>query len=84
MRSAKDFFRPKAIGCWLLHEATRHLELDHFVCYSSISAVFGNPGQVSYVAANSFLATCFIQASSGLVVQPAKCTRRVATSIKSR
>jgi hypothetical protein len=29
--------------------------------------------------------TCFIQASAGLVVQPAKCTRRVATSMtKSR
>jgi NADPH:quinone reductase-like Zn-dependent oxidoreductase/surfactin synthase thioesterase subunit len=48
-------FRPKAIGALNLHEATRDLELDHFVCYASISGVFGNPGQVGYVAANNFL-----------------------------
>jgi acyl transferase domain-containing protein/NADPH:quinone reductase-like Zn-dependent oxidoreductase/surfactin synthase thioesterase subunit/SAM-dependent methyltransferase/NAD(P)-dependent dehydrogenase (short-subunit alcohol dehydrogenase family)/aryl carrier-like protein len=48
-------FRPKGIGCWLLHEATRDMELDHFVLYSSISSIYGNPGQVSYVAGNSFL-----------------------------
>jgi len=48
-------FVPKAVGCWLLHEATLDMELDHFVNYSSISAVYGNPGQVSYVGANSFL-----------------------------
>lgn len=48
-------FGPKAVGCWLLHEHTKDKELDHFVSYSSISAVFGNPGQVSYVGANSFL-----------------------------
>ncbi len=48
-------FQPKAVGCWLLHERTKDKELDHFISYSSISAVFGNPGQVSYVGANSFL-----------------------------
>ncbi len=48
-------FVPKALGCWLLHEATLNMELDHFVNYSSISAIYGNPGQVSYVGANSFL-----------------------------
>ncbi len=48
-------FKPKALGCWHLHEATKAMALDHFVSYSSISAIYGNPGQVSYVAANSFL-----------------------------
>ena len=48
-------FGPKAVGCWLLHEATKKMELDHFVSYSSISAIYGNPEQVSYVGANSFL-----------------------------
>ncbi|MDH5603977.1 MAG: SDR family NAD(P)-dependent oxidoreductase, partial [Cyclobacteriaceae bacterium] len=48
-------FVPKAVGCWLLHEATKDVDLDHFVSYSSISAIYGNPGQVSYVGANSFL-----------------------------
>jgi acyl transferase domain-containing protein/NADPH:quinone reductase-like Zn-dependent oxidoreductase/surfactin synthase thioesterase subunit/NAD(P)-dependent dehydrogenase (short-subunit alcohol dehydrogenase family)/phospholipid N-methyltransferase/aryl carrier-like protein len=48
-------FTPKAVGCWILHEATKDMKLDHFVSYSSISAIYGNPGQVSYVGANSFL-----------------------------
>ncbi len=48
-------FKPKSIGCWLLHEATVDMDLDHFVLYSSISSIYGNPGQVSYVAGNSFL-----------------------------
>ncbi len=48
-------FMPKAAGCWLLHEASKDIDLDHFVCYSSISAIYGNPGQVSYVSGNTFL-----------------------------
>ncbi|MCK5067959.1 MAG: SDR family NAD(P)-dependent oxidoreductase, partial [Bacteroidales bacterium] len=48
-------FIPKSIGCWNLHEATQDMEMDHFVLYSSISSIYGNPGQVSYVAGNSFL-----------------------------
>jgi len=48
-------FIPKAVGCWHLHEATKEMDLEHFVSYSSISAIYGNPGQVSYVGANSFL-----------------------------
>ncbi|MDX2429322.1 MAG: thioesterase domain-containing protein, partial [Bacteroides sp.] len=31
------------------------IEMDHFVLYSSISSIYWNPGQVSYVAGNSFL-----------------------------
>jgi NADPH:quinone reductase-like Zn-dependent oxidoreductase/surfactin synthase thioesterase subunit/NADP-dependent 3-hydroxy acid dehydrogenase YdfG/aryl carrier-like protein len=48
-------FVPKSIGCWNLHEASLDMDLDHFVLYSSISSIYGNPGQVSYVAGNSFL-----------------------------
>jgi NADPH:quinone reductase-like Zn-dependent oxidoreductase/NAD(P)-dependent dehydrogenase (short-subunit alcohol dehydrogenase family)/acyl carrier protein len=48
-------FAPKAAGAWLLHRLTRDLPLDHFVLFSSVSALFGNPGQGSYVAANAFL-----------------------------
>ena len=25
-------FKPKAIGCWHLHKATRSMALDHFIC----------------------------------------------------
>ncbi|MEP6975978.1 MAG: beta-ketoacyl reductase, partial [Spartobacteria bacterium] len=47
--------RPKAQGAWLLHEATRALELDAFVMFSSVSSIFGNPAQGNYSAANAFL-----------------------------
>jgi NAD(P)-dependent dehydrogenase (short-subunit alcohol dehydrogenase family) len=46
---------PKAVGAWLLHQATREMALDCFVMFSSISSVFGNPAQGNYVAANTFL-----------------------------
>ena len=46
---------PKVTGAWLLHRATCCLDLDHFVLFSSASAVLGAPGQSSYAAANSFL-----------------------------
>ena len=48
-------YRPKAIGAWNLHRATRNAPLDFFLCFSSISALIGNPGQGNYVAANMFL-----------------------------
>ncbi|NML29913.1 type I polyketide synthase [Paraburkholderia antibiotica] len=47
--------RSKAESARLLHEATRNLELDHFVLYSSIANLVGNSRQASYVAANGFL-----------------------------
>ena len=46
---------PKIRGCWNLHEATKDLDLKFFVLYSSVSAQFGNEGQGSYSAANTFL-----------------------------
>ena len=48
---------PKARGAWLLHQHTFDIPLDHFVLFSSISALVGNPGQGNYVAANVFLDT---------------------------
>jgi len=46
---------PKALGAAHLDAQTRDMALDHFVLFSSISAVLGNPGQGSYVAANAYL-----------------------------
>ena len=49
--------QPKALGAWNLHLATKHLSLDHFVLFSSISVLVGNSKQANYCAANGFLDT---------------------------
>ncbi len=46
---------PKVTGTWNLHRATRGMRLDHFVMFSSLSALCGAAGQANYAAANSFL-----------------------------
>lgn len=48
-------FAGKALGAWSLHRATEQLALDCFVLFSSVTALFGSPGQSNYVAANQFL-----------------------------
>jgi thioester reductase-like protein len=50
-----DVLRPKVQGGWVLHQLTRSLDLDFFVCFSSITATFGSKGQAHYAAANHFL-----------------------------
>ncbi len=47
--------RPKMNGAWNLHLATRALPLEHFICFSSFSAVIGAPKQSNYNAGNVFL-----------------------------
>ncbi|GAB1639949.1 SDR family NAD(P)-dependent oxidoreductase [Krasilnikovia sp. MM14-A1259] len=47
--------RPKVDGAWNLHVLTRDLALDSFVVFSSVAGLWGNPGQGSYAAANTFL-----------------------------
>lgn len=48
---------PKVIGGWNLHQASKKYALDHFMLFSSASSLLGLSGQVSYVAANTFLDT---------------------------
>src|ERR1019366_987662 len=42
-------------GAWNLHTASATLPLDHFVMFSSVSALVGAAGQANYTAANCFL-----------------------------
>ena len=46
---------PKVLGAWHLHRATRDLDLDLFVLFSSFTGLSGNPGQANHAAANTFL-----------------------------
>lgn len=45
----------KVTGGWNLHLLTRDRALDFFVCFSSISALWGSAGQAHYAAGNHFL-----------------------------
>jgi acyl transferase domain-containing protein/acyl carrier protein len=46
---------PKVTGAWHLHSLTANLNLDFFVCFSSVAAMLGSPGQGNYAAANAFM-----------------------------
>lgn len=50
-----EVLRPKVAGGWNLHLLTRGLDLDFFVCYSSMASILGSPTQGGYAAANAFL-----------------------------
>jgi len=56
--SQSDFdtvMAPKVKGSWLLHQHTKDLDLDFFICFSSMASVMGAPGQSNYAAANAFM-----------------------------
>ncbi len=48
-------FNPKVLGAWNLHQETKNEALEFFLMLSSISSMFGLPGQANYSSANNFL-----------------------------
>jgi short-subunit dehydrogenase len=53
--SMQRVFGPKADGAWYLHKHTLNDNIEKFILFSSLSALFGTIGQVNYSAANFFL-----------------------------
>ncbi|PHM28005.1 type I polyketide synthase [Xenorhabdus budapestensis] len=51
----RNIVESKIIGCELLDELTSSLPVKQFIVFSSITALFGNPGQTDYAAANHYL-----------------------------
>lgn len=47
--------RPKAFGAYHLNQLTQDDDLDFFIVSSSVSSVFGSPGQANYATANALL-----------------------------
>ncbi len=59
LQKSRDDFQavmaPKVTGLVQLDEASKDLDLDFFVLFSSLSAPLGNPGQADYACANGFM-----------------------------
>lgn len=51
----REVLEPKVSGLINLDGATKSLNLDFFICFSSIAGSFGNAGQADYAAANAFM-----------------------------
>jgi acyl transferase domain-containing protein/surfactin synthase thioesterase subunit/acyl carrier protein len=48
-------FASRVYGSWLLHEATKELELDFFIVKSSLLTLLGSAGQANYTASAAFV-----------------------------
>jgi acyl transferase domain-containing protein/acyl carrier protein len=58
---------PKVAGAWNLHRATRSLDLDFFVMFSSVTTLLGLAGQGNFAAANAFMdALAYYRRAQGL------------------
>ena len=50
-----EVMKPKISGSWNLHQLTLDCDLDLFIVFSSVSSLFGSPGQANHSASNAFL-----------------------------
>ncbi|WP_342355217.1 beta-ketoacyl synthase N-terminal-like domain-containing protein [Spirosoma utsteinense] len=53
--SLSRILQPKIVGGWNLHQLTKELDLQFFICLSSITSLWGGKNQALYAAANQFL-----------------------------
>ncbi|GER89937.1 hypothetical protein KDW_40990 [Dictyobacter vulcani] len=51
----QEVLAPKVVGLEYLDEASKELELDFFLFFSSVSGSLGNAGQADYAMANAFM-----------------------------
>ena len=51
----QEVFASKVQGSWHLHDLTKHMDLEHFVMFSSVASIMGSGGQANYAAANAFM-----------------------------
>lgn len=49
--------RPKLSGAWNLHRVSQDVEIEFFILFSSIAAVWGSKGLAAYAAGNQFMDT---------------------------
>lgn len=57
-KSSAEFIRvlaPKVTGTFNLDEASKNINLDFFILFSSVASGFGNMGQADYASANGFM-----------------------------
>jgi len=63
----KSVLSLKIVGTWILHQLTKNLELDFFVCCSSVGSIWGSQEQVHDHSINHFLDTfSYYRRSQGL------------------
>lgn len=74
---AKAVLTPKIQGTLLLDRLTANDELDFFICFSSLSAQYGNIGQSDYAYGNSFMDQ-FMTQRNRLKVQAKRSGRSVS------
>ncbi|MFD2879114.1 ketoreductase domain-containing protein [Paenibacillus rhizoplanae] len=55
MRDSASFYCLKIQGTRILDKLTEQDNLDFLMLFSSVSSVFGGPGQSDYTAANAFM-----------------------------